>query len=217
METIKDATKKLEEAFKKINKQWYNNALEMPVITLAPMGKNKSYGWCTTWKAWTDGETENYEINICADYASRPWKDTITTMMHECVHLYNIMQKVQDCSRGGTYHNKKYKAEAERRGLNVESTPKYGWTVTTMNKDATKWYSETFQEEKIISRREAQKGTSKKSKSYKHTCPNCGNKARTTKYNRLICGDCFSIMAPQDEDITPWMDIEQVGGEENED
>jgi len=54
-------------------------------------------------------------------------------MMHEMVHLYNIAHNVQDCCRGGAYHNRKFKAEAERRGLVIEHHPACGWTITEPN------------------------------------------------------------------------------------
>lgn len=38
---------------------------------------------------------------------------------------------MQDCSRGNTYHNKKFKECAESHGLEVAHHERYGWTVTT--------------------------------------------------------------------------------------
>ena len=37
---------------------------------------------------------------------------------------------VQDCSRGNTYHNKRFKAAAEAHGLTVTHSDKYGWSHT---------------------------------------------------------------------------------------
>ena len=50
-----------------------------------------------------------YEINICAEHLARPFEQVAETLLHEMVHLYNLQIGVQDTSRGGTYHNKKYK------------------------------------------------------------------------------------------------------------
>ena len=51
-------------------------------------------------------------------------------MLHEMVHLYNIQRDIQDYSRGGTYHNKKFKTEAEKHMLRIEKDGRYGWTIT---------------------------------------------------------------------------------------
>ena len=52
------------------------------------------------------------------------------------VHLWNLQNGVQDTSRGGTYHNKKFKEVAEQHGLIIEQHPKYGWTLTKLNDEA---------------------------------------------------------------------------------
>lgn len=211
MQNIGHSIKMLEKLFDVINEQWYDGELKRPVITIAPRGKEKAYGWCTTWEAWTDGTENSYEINICADYTDRPFIETIGTMMHEMVHLYNITKGVQDCSRSGMYHNKKFKDEAERRGLLVEKNPKYGWALTRISPETYKKFSENgYTETTLLQRREAEKPKSKKAKSYKHTCQVCGNIARTTKYIKLICGDCWN----EDEQIN-YMTIEQTGGDED--
>ena len=57
------------------------------------------------------------------------------TILHEMVHLYNIQHDIQDCSRGGTYHNKKFKAEAEKHMLRIEKDKRYGWTITHPTKE----------------------------------------------------------------------------------
>lgn len=52
------------------------------------------------------------------------------------VHLQNLQDGVQDTSRSGTYHNKKFKEAAEAHGLTVEKGEKYGWHKTTLNPEA---------------------------------------------------------------------------------
>ena len=54
-----------------------------------------------------------YEINLCAKHLARPFGHVAETLSHEMVHLYNLQVGVQDTSRSGTYHNKKYKEAAE--------------------------------------------------------------------------------------------------------
>ena len=50
------------------------------------------------------------------------------------VHLKNLQDGVQDTSRSGTYHNKKFKKAAETTGaLTVEKGSKYGWHITKLS------------------------------------------------------------------------------------
>lgn len=52
--------------------------------------------------------------------------------MHEMVHLCNLQNGIIDVSRGGRYHNKKFKEKAEESGLIVEHHQTYGWTKTEL-------------------------------------------------------------------------------------
>lgn len=139
--SLKPVIEKLESLFSKFNEKFYNNELQTPVITVSPDTTKGAYGWCTAWKVWTVGEQKKiadlstltkedleamkkddgfYEINICAEHLARPFEQVAETLLHEMVHLYNLQIGVQDTSRGGTYHNKKYKEAAEKHGLTVE-------------------------------------------------------------------------------------------------
>ena len=157
--SLKPVIDKLENLFSKFNEKFYNGELQTPIITVSPDTTKGAYGWCTAWKAWSNKQPEQkktvdlaamskedlenlkkdegfYEINICAEHLARPFEQVAETLLHEMVHLYNLQIGVQDTSRGGTYHNKKYKEAAEQHGLTVGKDAKYGWTVTTLNDEA---------------------------------------------------------------------------------
>lgn len=198
---LKESIETLNKLFKDINEKFYNNELQKPVITLARAGKKGVLGHCTSWKAWKDKENnEQYEILINCDYSNRPIKETIATLMHECVHLYNLMHGVQDTSRTGTYHNKKFKEEAEKRGLIISKVQTYGWSATELTQESKNWIEENYRKLTIMYRIEPEK-KSKKAKIFKHTCPECGAIARTTKRIVLICGECWK--KEQEELIEP--------------
>src|SRR5690554_5393873 len=132
--TIEEITKELHKAYDLINKRFFNNELPVVAITIQSSGTRKlSMGWCTTKEIWGDkeGKYKMYEINLTPEFLDLNFHETMDTLMHEMVHLYNIINNVQDVSRGGTYHNKKFKEESEKRGFYYESNEpdkKYGWT-----------------------------------------------------------------------------------------
>ena len=212
--SLKPVIDKLENLFSKFNEKFYNGELQAPVITVSPDTTKGAYGWCTAWKAWSVGEQKKvadlatltkealeamkkddgfYEINICAEHLARPFEQVEETLLHEMVHLYNLQIGVQDTSRGGTYHNKKYKEAAEQHGLTVEKDAKYGWTKTSLN-DEAKAFVAGMQDKKFeLHRKSLPKipGAAKtKQSSRKYVCPVCGCIIRATKEVHVICGDC---------------------------
>lgn len=140
----------------------------------------------------TDSNDGYYEINMCAEYLSRPFEETACTLLHEMAHLYNLEIGVQDTSRGGTYHNKKYKETAESHGLIVTKDSKYGYCRTTLNDEAKAFVEQFNHTEFSLYRKSAMKAEKEKksSSSRKYVCPDCGCIIRATKEVHVICADC---------------------------
>lgn len=198
--SLQPVIEKLERLFSIMNNRFYNGELQQPVITVSPDTTKGAYGWCTSWKAWKkaiEGEESKedegyYEINICAEYLSRPFEQIAETLLHEMVHLYNLQIGVQDTSRSGTYHNKKFKETAEQHGLICESSGKYGYSQTKLNEDAATFINQ-YQEKKFELFRKSIpkiKGKSKNQSSRKYVCPGCGCIIRATKEVHVVCADC---------------------------
>jgi hypothetical protein len=184
---------KLETLFDKFNEKFFNNELERPVITVSPDTTKGAYGWCTAWKAWKDHEDSDgyYEINMCAEHLNRPFEETCGTLIHEMVHLLNLQNEIQDTSRSGMYHNKKFKQVAEQHGLTVEKNEKYGWCITKPNDEAAEYIHSLDEEAFKLRRTKIPKiMTSSSSSSRKYVCPGCGTIIRATKEVRVICSDC---------------------------
>lgn len=218
MSNIQAATNELHRAFELLNKSFFDGKLPEPAITIQSSGKRLSMGWCTTKEVWRDQEDKirKYELNISAEYLNIELMETMDTMLHEMVHLYNLVHGVQDCSRGGTYHNNRFKSESERRGFYYPENkphPKYGWSFSRLteetkekilrlgiNHSAFQIARKTtplpdvtpIQDESSSSNagNTVSPGT-KKSNSYKWTCPACHLIVRSTKEKvNIICGDC---------------------------
>lgn len=198
--------------FKMLNEDLFENALSIPVITI--QSTPKAYGHITVGKVWTSDEEERHELNIGAGTLSRPIEETIATLIHEMVHLWNIQQGIQDTSRGYTYHNKQFKAEAEKRLLKIEHHPTYGWTITSPTDDLIEWCIDHDLQEIDITRNDGyaryappprtggSQGTppptitpiKPKSSTRKYICPCCGVSVRATKNVNIDCADCQERM-----------------------
>ena len=121
-----------------------------------------------------------------------------------------LLERIQDCSRGNTYHNKRFKAAAESRGLQVSHHEKYGWSITAPTEQLIDFAIDNGLTDILINRNESLAGfgitgtgthngsTStrvvKPSSSRKYICPCCGNSVRATKAVRIACLDCAEQM-----------------------
>lgn len=200
----------LEKIFRVLNADWFGGELEEPIITI--QSTPRAYGHVTMTKTWKRKDDWRHELNLGAETLGRPIEEVVATMMHEMVHLYNIAHNVQDCSRGGAYHNKRFKKEAERRGLMIEHHPTYGWTITTPGEKLIDYIIEQGWGEIYINRGHgwtppanggSKAGNSgakdgqeppKKSSTRKYVCPACGQSVRATKAVHIICGECMERM-----------------------
>lgn len=201
----------LEKIFRALNQDFFSGELEEPIITI--QSTPRAYGHVTVTKAWRRKEDWRHELNIGAETLDRPIENVVATMLHEMTHLYNLAHGVQDCSRGGLYHNRKFKDEAERRGLSIEHHPTYGWTITEPTEGTIDYIIRQGWTEVSMNRgynwtpppssgakagnggegagAEAPK---KKTSTRKYVCPKCGQSIRATKTVNIICGDCMETM-----------------------
>ena len=202
----------LEKIFRAVNARYFNNELEEPIITI--QSTPKAYGHVTVAKAWQRGDTTRHEMNIGAGTLDRPIENVVATILHECVHLWNLQNGVQDTSRGGQYHNKKFKAAAESRDLKISYDPRIGWSITEPTDALCEFILEQGWCDIRMNRIEwssTSRGTgtgsttgkptggnsSPNSHSVKYVCPGCGNSVRATKAVHILCMDCDKPMIPQ--------------------
>ena len=199
-------TQYLNKVFKLINSKYFDNELEMPTITIqSTVG---AYGHVTTSKVWkTESGKASYELNIGADYLDRPIENIVATLIHEGCHLYAMQNGIKDTSNRGVYHNKRFKALAEDRGLIIEKHSRYGWTITTPSEATFNFCIDNNLQEVLITRHTGITFTGvgtgkngngtpvkptapKKGNSIKWICPCCGAIVRSTKILNIVCGDC---------------------------
>lgn len=199
----------LEKLYDKLNADFFNGELVRPVITI--QSSSRSYGHYTLYDAWSVKGEGYKEINIAAGTLNRPIEYTVCTLLHEICHQYNNeIAHVQDCSRGGTYHNKYFKRTAEAHGLTVTRSEKYGWSITSPSDELLDWILNNDIQEIKLNRNEyhgiriaggnaaaeggAPMPSAQPNHNHRYVCPHCHNIARSGKPIRLICGDCLQPM-----------------------
>lgn len=191
----------LEKLFRMMNDDFFGGQLEQPVITI--QSTPRAYGHYSAVPIWTvNGEEKRHEINIGAGTFDRDIEYTVATLLHECCHYYDdTILNVQDCSRGGTYHNKQFKTTAESVGLIVTKSDKFGWAHTSPSDDLIEWILNNDIQEIKLNRNEGgirvtggnntgnttgqTPGKNPNSHSIKYTCPSCGNSVRAKSMLRV--------------------------------
>lgn len=192
----------LNKVFDLLNAEFFENALSRPTITI--QSTPKAYGHFSlredTWISTLGG---THEINIGAGTLARPIEEVAATLLHEMVHYYNYQQGIQDCSRGNTYHNRRFKEAAESHGLLVRHHDKYGWTLTSPSDRLLEVILKYDLSDILLSRNEYSgfsiagtgstdfgSATPRKSSSRKYACPCCGMSIRATRSVNVACMDC---------------------------
>ena len=199
----------LNKVFDLLNEAFFENALSRPTITI--QSTPRAYGHFTLNKdTWVSTLGGTHEINIGAGTLARPIENVCATMLHEMIHLYNHENGIQDCSRGNTYHNKKFKQAAESHGLTVEHSDKYGWSHTSPTEELLDFVIENGLTDILINRNDGMSfytgktgthsgGTEvptilRTSSTRKYVCPCCGMSVRATRTVRIACMDCDEQM-----------------------
>ena len=198
----------LNKIFDLLNEEYFESALSRPTITI--QSTPKAYGHFSLREdTWISKVGATHEINIGAGTLQRNIEDIVATLLHEMVHYYNYVMGIQDCSRGNTYHNRRFKEAAERRGLIVEHHEKYGWTITKPSDALLELVLRHELTDILISRNEFSGfqmpgtgthsgadfgGAPRRSSSRKYACPCCGMSVRATKAVNIACMDCDEAM-----------------------
>lgn len=199
--TMSELQTQISAMFTRINEHFYGGELEKVIFTFEGGYKRGAFGWIECNKNWQQNKTERYCINISADYLNRSAEDICATLMHEMVHLYCLQNDIKDTSRSGIYHNKRFKAEAEKRGLIITEADKIGWSLTALEQETKEWLKENaaFAEIRVYKKKPlaAQSDGKPKQSSRKYICPCCGLIVRATKECRIKCLECDEEMELQ--------------------
>ena len=198
----------LNKVFDLLNAEFFESVLSRPTITI--QSTPKAYGhFSLRDDTWISKKGASHEINIGAGTLARPIEDVAATLLHEMVHYYNFVNGIQDCSRGGTYHNRRFRDSAKDHGLIVNHHDKYGWTITSPSDRLLQFCLNNDLSDILINRNEffTYRGTgggthsptppttiTKTRSTRKYICPCCGNSVRATKSVNIACLDCQQQM-----------------------
>lgn len=116
------------------------------------------------------------------------------------VHLYCLVNEIQDTCQKGRYHNKTFKAEAEARDLEIG----YDRTVGFSHTNPTEAFKKTLEDNGFVLEvpfarvMPEEKAKAEREKPHRYVCPVCGQEVKTTADLSLICGICEVAMERAD-------------------
>jgi hypothetical protein len=93
--------------------------------------------WGGRWMA--DGQVRG-EVLLAGEALHLQPAQVFEVLLHEAAHGLNAARGIKDASRGGRYHNARFKAAAEELGLVVRQMPPYGWAETALGPSASEAY-----------------------------------------------------------------------------
>ena len=209
---LKNMQEVLELAFDVLNTVYFEG--ELPPIVITIMSSPRTNGHFTINREWRLNEERLNEINVSAEHLDRPIENIMATLCHEMVHYYCQINGIQDVSSNGRYHNKKFKEEAEKRGLLISKREYIGWSVTEPSEEFIEVIRSHGIEKPIDINRDGERidlagllggmgangmiigpdglpvAVKKKTSTRKYICPCCGNSFRATKDIDVLCLNC---------------------------
>jgi hypothetical protein len=82
-----------------------------------------------------------HELMIGGEGLRRGADEVFATLLHEAAHALARARGIQDTSRQGRYHNKRFKQLGEELGLVIERDPRIGWSLTTLPSPTAERYA----------------------------------------------------------------------------
>jgi hypothetical protein len=131
------------------------------------------------------------------------------TLLHEAAHGLALARSIQDTSRQGRYHNRRYAALAGELGLQVAAQPPVGWSATTVPEPTASRYATQLEElaaALVLWRRiELRAAAGSRARNLLAcTCP-CGRKVRAAKTTLaeapILCGRCEQPFQTDEQDL----------------
>jgi len=168
------------------------------IIASGTEGKQARWGYHAP-SRWVADSQSRPEIMISGEGLKRDARSVLGTLLHEAAHALADARGIQDTSRQGRYHNKRFKTLAEELGITVEFDQRTGWSPTTVPDHTAAAYEAQLQaltDAMTLWRLDETLTTTtprRNTNLIAATCP-CGRKIRaaasTLAEAPIICGEC---------------------------
>jgi hypothetical protein len=157
---------------------------------------------------WQVNGADRHEVLVGGEGLQRGSVDVLSTLLHEAAHGLAQARGVQDTSRGGRYHNRRYATLARELGLEVASVEPIGWSATTVPEQTAAGYVGQLEElaaALVLWRRQEHRiGTGTRSRNLLAAGCGCGRRIRVAKATLaeapILCSACQEPFEPAGSD-----------------
>jgi hypothetical protein len=147
---------------------------------------------------WQVQGADRHEVLIGGEGLQRGPTEVLGTLLHEAAHGLAQARGIQDTSRQGRYHNRRYATLAGELGLQVASIQPIGWSATTVPDTTAAAYAgplEDLATALVLWRRhEHHSGAGPRSRNLLAASCGCGRRIRAAKTTLaeapILCGVC---------------------------
>jgi hypothetical protein len=160
---------------------------------------------------WTAASTKRPELFVGGEGLAGGSVEVLGTLLHEAGHGLAATRHVQDTSRQGRYHNRRYATLASELGLTVTTAGSRGWTLTAVPPETAAAYAgvvEDLARALVLWRRAEQRRSGRRGTNLLPAVCGCGRRIRAARSTLtqapVVCGRCggpFQPPAAQDGDF----------------
>ena len=157
---------------------------------------------------WQVHGIDRHEVLVGGEGLHRGLVDVLGTLLHEAAHGLACARSIQDTSRQGRYHNRRYATLAQELGLEVTSVKPIGWSATTVPEPTASAYAGQLEDLAaalvLWRRQEYHIGPGTRSRNLLAAGCGCGRRIRAAKTTLaeapIVCGACLQPFQPADTD-----------------
>jgi hypothetical protein len=161
---------------------------------------------------WQVNGSDRHEVLVGGEGLQRGPLEVLGTLLHEAAHGLAQARGIQDTSRQGRYHNRRYATLAHELGLEVASIQPIGWSATTVPEQTAAAFAGQLEELAaalvLWRRQEHRSGPGTRSRNLLAATCGCGRRIRVAKTTLaqapILCAACeqpFDTANPDDQDL----------------
>jgi hypothetical protein len=168
---------------------------DVPQVVVTLAGSRRKLGHYAH-NRWDAGGTATPELFIAGEGLKRGAAQVLETLLHESAHGIAATRQIQDTSRDGRYHNRRYAALAGEVGLDVEQYGSRGWSATSLPTPTVDAYARTIVrlDTAIQAWREGERAARPPSRNLALAVCSCERRIRvapaTFEQGPIVCGLC---------------------------
>ncbi len=160
-------------------------------------------------RRWTVATAERPELFVGGEGLAAGAVEVLGTLLHEAAHGLAATRGVQDTSRQGRYHNRRYAALAGELGLTVQRAGSRGWTATQVPAETATVYDAVVDDlarALVLWRRAEHPGPGKRASNLLAAVCGCGRRIRAARSTLaqapVLCGRCGGPFQPPEDEGT---------------